>query len=202
MSKKNRNEREKTYDVRIQPRSVHALNDGVVKIIKVTLTLVLQLMEEVEDVKSERGRRTFNRCWKPTGAEELNVFGRVVTTMTVADNEAVGTRQVENHEVVKRRGVGARVTDVVPELNDKANGGEGTLFEVAAIPPLRCVSDGRLWQMSTDVPGRCGEGRSSGAKASTACTLLLPRSRSDNDTLGRIYTQSRFFLGMGGLQGA
>ena len=64
------------------------------------------------------------------------MFGSVVATMTVADNKAVGTRQVEHHEVLKRRRVVARVAGAVLELNNEANGSEGRLFEVAAVPFL------------------------------------------------------------------
>ena len=58
------------------------------------------------------------------------MFGGVATTETVVDNKAVGASQVKNREILKRRGAGALVANVVPKLNDKANGGEGTFFEV------------------------------------------------------------------------
>jgi hypothetical protein len=102
-------------------------------------------VEEVKDVESERGRRTFDRGRKPAGTKELDVFARVVITVTIADNEAVGARQVEDHEVTERRGVGTRVTSVFPKLNDQADGGEGASFEVTAIPFLRHVGDERPW---------------------------------------------------------
>ena len=140
---KNSDEQENAYNFGVQPRGVCALNDGVVKIIRITLALVLQLVEEVEDVKSEDRRGAFNRRRKPAGAKELDMFGNAGTAITVADDEAVGARQVENQEVVKRRGVGARATNVLSELNDEANGGEGTAFEVAAIPFLGLVSNSR-----------------------------------------------------------
>ena len=74
----------------------------------------------------------------------MDVFVGVVFAITIADNKAVGARQVEHHEVARRRGVGTRVTNVVPELNDEAEGGEGAFFEVTAVPFLRHVSDRRL----------------------------------------------------------
>jgi hypothetical protein len=74
----------------------------------------------------------------------LDVFAGVVFAITIADNKMVGARQVKHHEVAKRRGVETRVTSVVPELNDEADGGEGAFFEVTAVPFLRHVSDRHL----------------------------------------------------------
>ena len=128
------------HNFRVQPSSVRALNDGVVEIIRVTLVLVLELVEEVEDVKGKRCRRTFDRCRKPTGTDQLNTFGRGAVAVTVSDNEAVSTRKVEYHQVMQRGGTLTRVTDVMSELNDEAERGEGGIFKEAAIPLLRSIS--------------------------------------------------------------
>ena len=53
MSEQGRNGQEKTHNFRVQPCSIRTLDDGIVKIIRVTLALVLQFVEEVEDVESE-----------------------------------------------------------------------------------------------------------------------------------------------------
>jgi len=126
----------------IQPGSVGALDDGVVEIIWVTLVLILQLVEEVEDVESESCRRTINRCWKPTGTDELDVFGSGAIATTVTDDEAVNARQVEYHEVVGRGGNGTRVAITVSELDDQSNRCKGRIFEESAIPFLDTVERG------------------------------------------------------------
>ena len=64
----------------------------MVEIIQVALVLVLQLMEEVEEVESESRQRMVDRCWKPTGAEELNIFWSEASATTVTDNKAVNAR--------------------------------------------------------------------------------------------------------------
>ena len=101
-------------------------------------------MEEVEDVESKCGQRTFDCGQKPAGTKVLDVFAGVVFAITIADNKTVGARKVEHHEVAKRRGVGTCVTSMVPKLNNEANGGEGAFFEVTAGPFLRHVSDRHL----------------------------------------------------------
>ena len=45
--------------------------------------------------------------------------------MTVLDNNTVDTIQVEDHEVVEGRGIKARVTGGVAELERVADSGEG-----------------------------------------------------------------------------
>ena len=140
MSKKSADKLEMSYNLGVQPSSVCALDDGVVEIILVAFVLILELMEEVEDVESESCRRTVDRRWKPTGAEELDIFGSEGIATTVTDNEAVNARQVEYHEVVGRGGSGTRVTTMMSKLDDKADGREGRVFEVPAIPFLRHVS--------------------------------------------------------------
>lgn len=62
----------------------------------------------------------FERCWKPASTEELDVPGDKTITSTVADNEAVNTRDVEDHEVFEVGRVGTGVTGMMAELNDKA----------------------------------------------------------------------------------
>ena len=113
------------------------LNNSMVEIIWVAFVLVLELVEEVEDIESECCFRTFNCCWKPAGTEKLVASGNRGTARAVTDNEAVSTRQVKYHEVVRRGRMGTCVASIVPKLGDKANRSEGGTFEEVAIPFLR-----------------------------------------------------------------
>ena len=65
------------------------LKNGIVEIIRVTLAVVLQFVEEVEHVESEHCRRAFESRWEPTGAKELNMFGNVAMAMAVTNDEAM-----------------------------------------------------------------------------------------------------------------
>ena len=94
-------------------------------------------MVEVEDVKSERCRGTYDRCREPPGTEELDAFGRRAVTVTVFDNKTVDAGEVEDHEVAKGGGVGTRVTNVVSELKNKTEGCECGVFKEAAVPFLK-----------------------------------------------------------------
>ena len=46
---------------------------------------------------------------------------RVAIAEAVAEDEAVDARKVEDHEVAKRRRVGARLANVALELNNEAD---------------------------------------------------------------------------------
>ena len=70
------------------------------------------------------------------------MLGRVAVAIAVTNDEAVSAGQVEYHEVVKFRGVGTCFVSAVPELDDKADRGEGRLLKVAAVPFLGHVSCG------------------------------------------------------------
>ena len=65
----------------------------MVEIIWIALVLVLELVEEIEDVKGEYCCRSFDRCRKPVCTEELNAFGKgsIMATATVTDDETVDT---------------------------------------------------------------------------------------------------------------
>jgi len=64
----------------------------MVEIIRVALALILQLVEEVEDIETERRRRPFNRRRKPAGTEELDIIRNGAIAIAVTDNEAVNAR--------------------------------------------------------------------------------------------------------------
>ena len=88
---------ETPYNPAIQPGSVGTLNDSMVEIVWIALVLILQFMEEVKDVESERSRRTVDRCWKPAGTDELDMFGSGAIATAVMEDEAVNARQVKHH---------------------------------------------------------------------------------------------------------
>ena len=112
----------------------------MIEVIRVTFVLILQLVEEVKDVESERCRRLMDRCWKPAGTEELDTFGRAAITVAVLDDEAVGPRQVKDHEVLEGRRVWAHAANAVIELDDEASRGKGGALEEVSIPFLAYIS--------------------------------------------------------------
>ena len=64
----------------------------MVEIIWIALVLILELVEEVENVKGECRCRTVNHCRKPVCIEELDIFGKGRITTTVTDNKTVNAR--------------------------------------------------------------------------------------------------------------
>ena len=68
------------------------MSDCVVEIIWIALVLILELVEEVENVKGECHCRTINRCQKPVCIKELDIFGKGRITTTVTDNKTVNAR--------------------------------------------------------------------------------------------------------------
>ena len=62
------------YDSRVQPGSIRALKDSIVEVVWITLVLVLELVEEVKEVKGECCCGTVNCCQKPADTEELRVL--------------------------------------------------------------------------------------------------------------------------------
>ena len=148
----------------------------MVEVIWIALVLVLELVEEVENIKGECRRRTVYCCRKPACTEELIVFEKGSITTAVADNKLVNARQIEHHEIVKRGGVRARIINVVPELDDKTGSGEGDVLKVPSVPHLRYVSINDTHQVPNDPPEPRGVGCSHGTKLDNPCIPVLPKN--------------------------
>lgn len=115
-----------TYNLGIETGSGRTVDDSMIELVLLGVIFILQRVEKLEEVEGERRRRTVNRCWKPTYTHELcaprKAIGGTATT-AIPDNKTVGTAEVEYYEILKRRGVGTRITPIVPELYNEAESG-------------------------------------------------------------------------------
>jgi len=93
-------------------------------------------VKKVEDVESKCCRRPVNCCREPASTKKLDMSSGGIDTIAITDDEAVGTRQIEDHEVSKTRGTGTIVTNLVSDLDNETEGSEGGVFEETTIPDL------------------------------------------------------------------
>ena len=130
---------EKTYDLPVQTSIVRSLEDSIVEIIGVAFVTVLEFVEEVEKLEGEGSCWPNDRCGEPVRMKELEMMRDTTryTAVTVSNDDAVNTIQVEDHQVVVVRGGGARVTWVVTELNHATELGEGGRFIEPSVPLLQ-----------------------------------------------------------------
>ena len=118
---------ERTYNLPVQTSIICSLEDRIVEIIWVAFIIVLEFVEEVEKLEGEGGRWPNDCCGKPARAKELETARNATgcSAVTVLNNNAMNAIQVEDHQVMAARGVGARVAWRVTELNDVTELGEG-----------------------------------------------------------------------------
>jgi hypothetical protein len=115
---------------------------------------------------------------------KLDIFRRGTFTVTIADNEAVGTRQVEYHEIVQRGGTGTLVSGLVSELDNETKGSESRVFEAASVPFLEQVRTRKLYKLPTSIPQWCGGGHSHAVKRCKLRKSTLQKNSLSND-IGR-----------------
>lgn len=80
-----------THDLRIQPSGISALNDGMIEVVQIAFVSVLQFVEEVEDVESERCRWPVDCRRKPACTKKLDVLGRGTFAATITDDKTMST---------------------------------------------------------------------------------------------------------------
>jgi hypothetical protein len=111
----------------------------VIKVVRVALIAVLQLMEEIQEVECECRRGSVDRCGEPASTKDLRVLGNRlphVAATAEANNETVNTIEVEYHQVMETRRKSARVASAVAELVDEAESSEAGVLEELSIPFL------------------------------------------------------------------
>jgi len=97
-----------TYYLLGKAGAVGLMNDCVEKVVRVTLALILQLLEEVQQPESERSGRSVKGRREPTGTEDLDVgfdAARQMAAFAIPDDDPVNAAQVEDHEVTEGTGM-------------------------------------------------------------------------------------------------
>ena len=133
-----------TYDLLFKPCVVCTLLNCVVEVIRVTLVLILEFVEKIEEVEREGCRRTKCRGRKPARMNELNpMVHRIGWAMTILDNNAVNSIHVKHHVVNEIGWVWTMVTWTMTKLNNLTEGSESRVLKEQTGPSLKLVVSGR-----------------------------------------------------------